>query len=460
MNIIIVGVGKVGAMIAENLAEEGHDVTVIDPDPDAIDKVCSAADIMGIVGNGIDYKTLDDAQIKYADILISMTGSDENNLLVCTLANERRSRDSDRDFRTVARVTDPIIKKDQRTFIREKLGISKIFNPKYEVSKEISNYILNPSAKEVDYFAKDKIELLSAILPASSHLCGKKIMDAFKKTDSFLVCAIERGGDLIIPSGSDMLRAGDRISFVTSTKNAGLFFKKAGIYSKGVKRVMIVGGGEMSYYLAKRLDNFGCKVKILEKNAKRCEFLDENLGSKVSVIHGDGNDTMVLDEEGISHYDAFVAATGIDEQNIMLSLLVSSRYGIKTITKVNKTDASDIIDQLALDTVIYPKTVASERIDSYVKSIQNADGSNVQSIVRIVGGKAFAIEFHIKEGSEVSGKMLSKLNIRDDVLLCSISREGRFIIPGGNDSIQPGDDVVVVTKDGDMDDVSDILKRS
>ena len=458
MNIIIVGAGKVGSTIAENLSEEGHDVTVVDINADAVDRVCSAADIMGVIGNGIDYKILDDAQIKQADILIAMTGSDEINLLVCTLANERRSRERDRDFRTVARVTAPIIKKDQRTFIREKLGISKIFNPKYEFAKEISNYILNPSAKEVDYFAKDTIEMLSAYLPKSSPLCGKTIKEAFKKTDSFLICAIERGKDLIIPSGDDMLLADDRISFVTSNKSAGLFFKRAGIHTKDVRRVIIVGGGDTSFYLAKRLGHFGCKIKIIEQNPEKCGFLDENLGSKVTVINGDGNDTMLLDEEGIAHCDAFIAATDSDEQNIMLSLLVSSRYGVKTVTKVNKTDATDIVNKLALDTVIYPKTLACERIDSYVKSIQNADGSNVQSIAKIVGGKAYAIEFHIKQGSEVAGKMLSKLNIRDDVLLCSMSRKGRFIIPGGSDYIEAGDDVVVVTKDSEINDIREILK--
>lgn len=460
MNIIVVGVGKIGSTVAANLAENGHDITVIDTDVEAVDKVCSEADIMGIIGNGIDYKVLDEAQIKHADMLIALTGSDEINLLVCTLAIERRSREREHELKTIARVTDPIIKKDQRTFIREKLGITKIINPKYEVSKEISNYILNPSAKEVDYFANDTIEMLSAILPPESPLCGKTMMEAFKKSDSFLVCAIERGGELIIPSGRDKLLAGDRISFVTSNKNAGIFFKRAGIRSKGIKRVLIVGGGDISYYLTKRLDHFGCKTKIIEKKASRCEFLDENLGSKATVIHGDGTDMSLLDEEGVSHYDAFVAASDEDEPNIMLSLVVSSRYDIKTVTKVNKTDVSDVIDRLALDTIIYPKSVVSERINSYVKSIDNADGSNVQSIVRIVRGKAYAVEFHVREGSKVSGKTLSELNIRRDILLCSISREGRFIIPGGNDSLLPGDDVVVVTKDKNLNDISDILVQS
>ena len=457
MNIIIVGVGKIGSTIAQNLSEEGHDITVIDMDVEAVDKICSSADIMGIVGNGMDYKVLDDAQIREADVFIAMTGSDELNILACVIAGERKRRSQSHELKTIARVSYPIIKKDQRSFIREKLGISKIINPRYELSKEISNFIINPSANEVDYFAKDKVEMLSATLPKNSPLNNKTLEEIFKKSASFLICAIERDGKVIIPSGKDILCAGDKISFVTSSKDAGSFFKRAGLSNDHIKRVIIVGGGDLSYYLAKRLDHFGCKTKIIECNPARCEALDEMLGHRVTVIQGDGTDSELLEEEGIGHCDAFISAMHVDEENIMLSLFVKTNYNVKTITKVNRNTYSSVLSSVDPGTIVYPKNVMSERIASYIKSIENAEGSNLQSIVKIANGNAYALEFHIDKPYDFVGKPLSQLKIRSDALLCCISRKNKFIIPGGNDCMMPDDDVVVVSKDKNINDIRSIL---
>lgn len=454
MNAIVVGAGKVGSTIAEQLSAENYNITVIDHNAMAVNRVCDSIDAMGVVGNGMDYKILDEAGVKYADFFIAMTGSDELNLLLCLMAHQQSS-----ECKTVARVRDPIFKKEQREFLRSELGISKIVNPEYEVAKKISNLILNPSADEVETFARDKIELLSAKITEKSSIINTPIKEAFRKSaGKLLVCAIERNGEVIIPDGEEILYPNDKISFVTSSKNAGLFFKRAGISNDHIKHIMIVGGSRVAYYLAKRLNHFGCKIKIIEKDEEKCDTLDDLLDGHVSIIKGDATEENVLLEERIDHSEAFVSLTNIDEENVMLSLFAHKRFGLKTITKVNKLSYDMIAKDLNIGQIVNPKLLTAEEVLSFAKSIENANGSNVQSISNIVEGKAYAMEFTAKEGSKVIGVPLSELSIKDNVRLCCISRGKDFIIPSGKDEIRDGDSVIVVTKDKKMNDLADILR--
>ena len=452
MNIIIVGCGKVGSALAEQLESEGHDITVIDTNPDAIARVTDVSDVMGVEGNGVVYYVQKEAGIEYADMFIAMTGSDELNLLCCLIAKKSST------CRTIARVRNPDYL-TERGFIKEKLGISMIINPEMEAANEITRLFTIPSAISVDTFARGRIELLETRLPVGSPIAGSPIKSALGRlSGKILICAIERGKDVIIPTGDTTLLEGDKISFVTTHKDAGSFFKKAGIAKNHIKTIIIVGGGKITFYLAKKLCEYGFRVKIIEKNRKHCELLNTILPSDVVIINGDGSDQRLLLEEGIADADGFASITDIDEENIMLSLYVESNFKAKTVTKINKLNFEGIIDRLSLGSVIYPKYITSEMILSYVRALENSTGSGVQTLYNIVGGKVQALEFAVRTESKVVGTPLCDLDIKKDILLCCISRGGKIIIPSGQDFIQVGDSVVVVTTNHGLNDLKDIVR--
>lgn len=451
MNIIIVGCGKVGATLAEQLTLEGHDITVVDTSAEAVTRVTNVCDVMGVTGNGVVHHVLKEAGIDYADMFIAMTGSDELNLLCCLIAKKASS------CITIARVRNPDYVYE-RGFIKEKLGISMIINPELEASNEIARLFSIPSAIEVDTFARGRIELLKTILPDDSPISGMTIVNALGRlSGKILICAIERNNEIIIPSGDAVLRGGDKISFVTTHKDAGHFFKKAGLTKNHIKTIMIVGGGKISYYLARKLAEVGFRVKIIEKDRERCEFLNSILSGDVEIINGDGSDQRLLLEEGIESADGFAAITNMDEENIMLSLYAEANFKAKTVTKINKINFEGIADRLQIGSVIYPKYITAEMIISYVRALENTTGSNVQTLYNIVGGKAQALEFNVKNHSEVVGVPLSELKLKDNLLLCCISRHGKIIIPSGRDCIEVGDTVIVVTTSRGLNDVKDIL---
>lgn len=452
MNIIIVGCGKVGSALAEQLASEGHDITVIDTNSDAVERVTEVADVMGTVGNGVVYYVQKEVGIEYADMFIAMTGSDELNLLCCLIAKKSSS------CRTIARVRNPDYL-TERGFIKEKLGISMIINPEMEAANEITRLFTIPSAISVDTFARGRIELLETRLPIGSPIAGSPIKSAMGRlSGKILICAIERGRDVIIPTGDTVLNEGDKISFIATHRDSGAFFKKAGIAKNHIKTIIIVGGGKITFYLAKKLSEYGFRVKIIEKNREHCEFLNSILPSNIVIINGDGSDQRLLLEEGIADADGFASITDIDEENIMLSLYVGANFKAKTVTKINKLNFEGIIDRLSLGSVIYPKYITSEMIISYVRALENSTGSGVQTLYNIVGGKVQALEFAVRTESKAVGVPLCDLDLKKNILLCCISRHGKIIIPSGQDTIQVGDSVVVVTTERGLNDLKDIVR--
>lgn len=452
MNIIIVGAGKVGSTLTEQLAAQGHDIAVIDVSAGALNNVTDVADVLGVYGNGVVHSVQKEAGIADADLFIAVTNSDELNLLCCMIAKKSSS------CRTIARVRNPDFISES-SFIKEKLGISMIINPELEAANEMARLFSIPSAIEVDTFAGGKVELLTTSLPQSSPFIDKQIKDAIGKlTGKILICAIERNNEVIIPSGETYLRKGDKISFVTTKKDASTFFKKAGIESEHLRSIVIVGGGKISYYLTHKLCEYGFKVKIIEKNSERCEFLNSVFPRNVVVIHGDGSDRRLLLEENIERADGFASITDIDEENIMLSLFIGANFNIKTVTKINRLNFEGIIDRLSIGSVVYPKNITAEMIISYVKSLENIGGSNVKSYYNIVDSKAQAIEFNVRTESDATNIPLYKLRLKQNHLLCCISRGGKVIIPSGQDEIMVGDTVVVVTTNKNLNDLKDILK--
>lgn len=453
MNIIIAGCGKVGRALAEQLSREKHDITVIDRKPEAIQQITNIADVRGVVGNGASFEIQMDAGIDTADLMIAVTDADEVNLLCCLIAKKAGG------CQTIARVRNPVYHHEIH-HIKDELGLSMVINPEWAAAMEMARLLRFPSAIDIDTFANGRIELLRFQLEEQNPLCNNKIKDLHMLSRcEVLICIVERGKEVLIPSGEVELKAGDMISVVASPVNASRFFKTIGIETNQVKNTMIIGGGKISFYLAKRLLEMGIQVKIIEKDRDACERLCEIL-PKAMIINGDGTDRELLAEEGLAKAEGFAALTNMDEENVMLALYAKSMSKAKKITKVNRNTFDTIIGSLNIGSLIYPKHITSETILQYVRAMQNSIGSNVETLYRLVDGNAEALEFVIKGKSEVTDIPLQELQLKPHILVCAINRKGKIIIPKGQDCIQEGDSVVIITTDcGAYKDIRDIMKK-
>ena len=453
MNIIIAGCGKVGRALAEQLSREKHDITVIDRKPEAIQQITNIADVRGVVGNGASFEIQMDAGIDTADLMIAVTDADEVNLLCCLIAKKAGG------CQTIARVRNPVYHHEIH-HIKDELGLSMVINPEWAAAMEMARLLRFPSAIDIDTFANGRIELLRFQLEEQNPLCNNKIKVLLMLSRcEVLICIVERGKEVLIPSGEVELKAGDMISVVASPVNASRFFKTIGIETNQVKNTMIIGGGKISFYLAKRLLEMGIQVKIIEKDRDACERLCEIL-PKAMIINGDGTDRELLAEEGLAKAEGFAALTNMDEENVMLALYAKSMSKAKKITKVNRNTFDTIIGSLNIGSLIYPKHITSETILQYVRAMQNSIGSNVETLYRLVDGNAEALEFVIKGKSEVTDIPLQELQLKPHILVCAINRKGKIIIPKGQDCIQEGDSVVIITTDcGAYKDIRDIMKK-
>lgn len=451
MNIIIVGCGKVGQTLAERLSrEEGHNITVVDTKSSIIRELTGALDVIGVEGSGASLETLLEAGVKDADILIAVTNSDEVNLLTCFIANKSG------DCGTIARVRKPEYGRELILF-KEDLGLAMIINPEQAAAAEIARALRFPSAIQIDTFAKGRVEILKFRVSDDSILSGLSLAELRPKLGcNVLVCGVERGDEVFIPGGDFVIRSGDRLSFVSEIKSGTAFFKKIGIKTNKVRNAIIVGGSDTAFYLAKLLIQSGISVKIIEKDTARCEFLCQKL-PKAVIVNGDGSDSSVLLEEGIESAESFVALTNIDEENILISLYARSRTKGKIITKINRIAFDDVINGLDLDTTICPKNITAENIVKFVRAKNNSIGSNIETMHMILGDKAEALEFRIREKTPLVGVPLEKLRLKDNTLIACINRGGTIINPCGKDTMEVGDTVIVVTAKIGFKDIRDIL---
>ena len=452
MNIIFLGSGKVGRTLAEQLSNEGHNIVMVDIIAKKVQDISEDADIMGVLGNASSINTLLDAGIETADILIAVTGSDELNLLCCLIAKKVSK------CHTIARVRNPVYGKEIG-FIKERLGISMIINPEQAAAIEISRLLRFPSAIKIDTFAKGRVELLKFKVKPEFHLDQMTVMEVAERyKNSILICAVERGDEVYIPSGNFVLKDNDIISIIASPVNSALFFKRIGIHTHQVKSTMIVGGSTLSYYLAKLLLAMKIRVLIVEANKDRCEQLSELLPD-ATIINGDGTDKNLLLEEGLSRVESFVTLTNLDEENILLALFAKKNSNAKLVSKVNRIAFDDIIEGLDIGSVIYPKYLTADYILQYVRAMQNSIGSNVETLYQILDNKAEALEFSVHEDCPFLNTPLADLDIRNNLLITCINRNGKITIPRGQDSIQLGDTVIVVTTVKGLHDIKDILKN-
>ena len=451
LNIIIVGGGKVGVTLVEQLAQEGHDITIIDQNAKVVESITNTYDAMGVIGNGASYSTQMEAGIENADLFIAVTNSDELNLLCCTVAKRAGN------LAAIARVRTPDYSKEVDYFI-EKLGLAMIINPDFVSSRVIAKILTLPTALDVTSFSHGRVNLVRIELPEDNPLCNRTIAELGRDgiIQQTVICAIERDGKVFIPSGDFIIRAKDIISFAASQRESRQFLKKIGFKTGQVKTCMIVGGGRAGYYAAELLIKAGINVRIIEINQNRCERLSELL-PEATIIHGDGTSEELLKEAGIEDVDAFIPLTGIDEENILLSLHAKKVSHAKVITRLTRNNFMEVVNGLDLGSVLYPKYITSEAIIAYVRARNNSKGCNIETLYHMFDSRAEAIEFKVEKASDVVDVPLSKLSLKKDLLIAFINRNGKIIIPKGQDVIKVKDTVMIVTTHKGFKDIQDIL---
>lgn len=451
MNIIIVGCGKVGQTLAEQLNQDGNNITVIDINSENLNATATRNDVLGIVGNGATYAIQKQAGIENADLLIAVTDSDELNLLCCTVAKKNA------DCQTIARLRNPDYSTEAE-FLKEELGLAMVINPEYAAALEVSRVLRFPSAIKIDTFAKGRVELVKFKLPDNSPLVGLSVREisTVLKCD-VLICTVERGNEAYIAKGDFVFAERDIISLVAAPRKAADFFEKINYKLQSVRDIIISGGGKISQYLCEIFEKSNVSIKIIERDRKMCEYLCAQFPN-LTVINGDYTDRDVLLEEGIEKAGAFVALSDQDEENILASLFVKNIMSGKLITKIQRTDFDEIVKSLDLNSVITPKSITADMILRYVRSMKGSIGSNVETLYNVIRGQVEAAEFIISGDSEVTGVPLAELKIKQNVLIAAILRNGKVIIPRGYDMIMPKDRVVVVSKQLALRDITDILK--
>ncbi len=453
MKIIIVGIGKVGRILTEQLSADKHDVIVIDCNADLVDKTVNNYDVMGIAGNGASYDVQNEANVSSADLLIATTPSDEINILACLVAKKLGVK------HTIARIRNPEYEV-QLQVMREELGLSMAINPEKATAREISRILRFPSAIKLETFSNQRIELVEYKIGKDNPLRGVKLSELYKNIHvKVLICAVARGRQIYIPTGDFVLEESDKIYLTASPQDLKLLFQHLGIFRSRASKVMIVGASKMAYYLACELISMGMKVKIIDSDEKRCREMSEKL-SKALVICGDGTDSELLKEENIEQMDAFVALTGVDETNIILSLFASGYTSCKVVAKINRKSFADlVVNDGLVDSVVSTGNVTSEIILQYTRTMQNNTTSSVKTLHRIVNEKVEALEFGVTKDLNFIGVAFKDLELKDNILIAAIARrDGEIIIPGGNDYLLEGDDVIIITTNTSLNDLNDILK--
>ncbi len=448
MEIVISGLGSVGTTLMQELADEGHNIVVIDVNAQKIETAVNQFDVKGVIGNGASSSVLKEAGVQHCDLFIGATNHDELNILCCIIAKKLGAK------KTIARASKPeyvdLFKSDGD------LGLSLMVNPQYEAALEISRMLRFPSAIKVNEFSNGKVELVEFLVSEDSPLVGlplKKLGVVFK--EKVLICAAQRDDKAIIPTGDFVIREGDRL-FVTATmKHISLFFKHLG-WNRQAKDAIIVGGSTTAYYLCKELDKLGIHAKLIEKDAQKAAMFSEDF-KKINVILGDGTDQDLLLEEGLATTDAFVALANMDEQNIIMSMFAASQGVPKVITKIDQLGYYDMLQKSGIYSAVSTKTSTTDRIIRFVRLIGNAQGSTVKRVFHIIDDTTEILEFEAKENFKRFDVPIQQLNLKKHLLVAGIIRKGELITPSGQDVIKLGDNVIIVTLEEGLDDLKDIL---
>lgn len=452
MKIVIIRDGKVGYKLAKQLSSEKYDIILIDNNEEKLRKSIERMDVFCVAGEGGSVEVQQRADVPHADLVIACTSTDECNMLSCLIARRLGAR------HTIARVRNPIYYK-QIDFLKKDLHLSMVVNPELIVAGDITRLLLFPDASKVETFVKGRVELVEFPIHCGK-LEGLSLSELYARFQvQVLVCAVESGETVLIPDGDYILKAGDKLHIAASHQNMEQFFKKIALRKEKIKNAMICGGGRVAYYLASQLCNLGMNVKIIERNRERCEELCELL-PQATIINGDATEHDLLIEEGIEKTDAFIALTGMDEENIIMSLFASKQSVSKVIVKINEDRRAMMIDELGLDSIVSAKTATADAILGYVRARRNSQCSaNVETMYQLLDGRVEALEFIIKSENAYTGVPLKDLNLKVNNIIACIARGRKIIIPNGDDSIQVGDSVVIITMTKQIRDLDDILVK-
>ena len=451
MKIIIAGAGKIGRTVAAILSEEGHDITVIDRNPDIISSISNELDVICVEGSATNSETLREAGAAQADLLMAATELDEVNMVCGISARHLGTK------HVIARIRDPEYL-SQTEFLREALGLSVIVNPEYECAKEISRILRFPSAVRVATFSKGSVEIIAHKVTEGDKLDGLQLSDLQQSFGAkVLVSVVERGGEAIIPNGDFVLRSGDRLSITGEAKEVRRFFIAVGQYKKPVRKAMLIGGSRIAVYLARLLTEAGIDVTVVERDRETCDQLCD-LVPDAAIICGDATRSDVLMEDGLLAADAFVALTGEDGDNIITSLYARNCSVGKIVVKVNRDHFSEILQDSGLESIVSPKAMVSQQLARYVRAMSNSMGSSMETLYRLAGGMVEALEFRVEEGAACVGVPLKDLKLKPNILICAVIRGRQSLIPDGNTVILPDDHAIVVSAAGRLHDMDDIVE--
>ena len=453
MRVVIVGCGKVGKAIIDSMAEDKHDIIAIDNDAKVIEDITNTYDVMAVCGSATSREMLLSARVPKADLFIAVTESDEVNMLSCFLARRMGAK------HTVARIRETEYNEDGLDFLVKELDLSMALNPERLTAETLFDQLKLPSAVSVEYFAGKKLQMLELIIKEGSVLKNASLMDIRKKCSvQFIACVVQREDEVIIPTGAFVLEEGDRVAFMVKRGDTHRFLKSIGAVQKQGRDVIILGGSTTSYYLAKILVSNGFFVKIIERDVERCEELAEILPAGATLIAGDGMNHDLLMEEGIKGTDAFVALTGADEENILISFYAASLEVPKVIAKVNHAELAELAEKLGLDNVVAPRKLVADVLTRYARALKNTLSSKVETMYSLMDDRAEALEFAVLADCKLVGVALKDLKLKPNFIIAGIIRGKETIIPSGDDVINEGDSVIVVATDAHLYDLSDVLR--
>lgn len=449
MKIVIAGGGKVGGVLCKDLAEENHDVVVIDEDPQVVEDLMGVSDIAGFIGNAASPELLRDTGVSDCDVFIAVTASDEINIIASIMAHKLGAKE------VLARVRNPEYS-NELTFVQENLGISMMINPEMEAAKTIAHSIRFPSAISVETFANGRVQMVEVRVAPGSSLIGMQLSLFREMYGKILVCIVQRGDEVYIPGGSFVLNEGDLLHVTGPITDLTAVYKAAGCLTRKIRSVMIIGGSKITRYLLKFIDHQGMDICVIEQDRAVAESLADAFPG-IKVIAGDGTDQEVLEEQHIGGYDCFIALTGIDEENLITSLYASKKSVRKIVTKVNRTPLLHIIGDIRLQTIITPKRLVADKIIRFVRAMSAKLDSKLEAMSRIADGRVEVLQFEVLNISAVTGITLKNLQLKQNLLIAYIVRGQQLLFPGGDDVILPGDHVIVVTTERDFDEIDDLL---
>ncbi len=450
MKVIIIGAGKVGKTLAKHLNDEGHNIVIIEKNKEILENLLNSYDIAGIVGNGATMQIQNEAEVSKADLFIAVTNNDELNLVCCKMASSLGAK------KVVARVRDTDYT-SQSEFMRESFGIDLIVNPELAAAGEIDNLLRFPFATQVTSFEKGKAVSVEIKVPEECPIVNKSVEEIVKEfSANLIVGAILREDKVIIPNGQDVICAGDYINLISTPQKIDAFFKKANIFNRKVKSVLIIGGSRIAYHLANTLTEEGIKVKIIERKPERCKQLLEIL-AKVEIVNADGSQKQILDEEGMVDFDALVSLTDIDEQNIIISLYAKSKNVETVISKVNNDTFYNLLEDINLEACVSPKDVIANQIIYFTRSLKCKEDGKLESLRKMFDSKLEIIEMDVADDSEIVGKPIKELELKKDVVIAAIVRKRNIVLPEGDVTLE-GDDKIILATSRKIDEIDSILK--